>query len=79
MSTKQDQVLAWAKEIATVCFANGIFLDGCGCCGTLTYKGMEFDNFTIDDKGAVAGSALLPAEGNAIRERVNFKFKTSEI
>lgn len=64
-----------AREIATVCFAHGIFLNGCGCCGTCTYKGLDFDHLNISEDGAVEGSALVPNETNTVYNRVNFKFK----
>ena len=68
-------VMPLAKEIAEVCFTNGIFLNGCGCCGVLTYKGVDFDQFTIDPDGTVVGSALIRVPGEDRMDRVRFSFK----
>ena len=67
-------ITALAVEVGTTCFNNGIFLDGCGCCGTLTYNGVEFDTFTVGGDGAVSGSALVDL-GTGVMERLNFGFK----
>lgn len=79
-TTTQARIEDMARRIAKVCFTNGIFLDGCGCCGTLRYKSedgtyTDFDNFTIGADGAVVGSALV--QDGAMMSRVEFKFNVS--
>jgi hypothetical protein len=68
----KEELLELAHEIAKVCFDHGILLNGCGCCGTLEYKGVDFDRFVISEDGEVQGSALTSVNGKM--ERVHFGF-----
>jgi hypothetical protein len=78
----QARIEGMARDIAKVCFTNGIFLDGCGCCGTLRYKSKDgtytdFDMLTVEENGTVQGSALVEEPGREMRVRVKFKFIVS--
>jgi hypothetical protein len=70
-----DNIETLAREVAKVCWDNGILLCGCGCCGTLTYKGIDFDRFIIQEDGTVTVGAFVKTTTESTRREFTFNVK----
>lgn len=62
----QSHIQKVAFDLATILHQHGVAVYGCGCCGSLDWKGISFSTFTLTEEGVCEFSYTPPEKGSKL-------------